>query len=126
MHDLSKPEVVHCFFQDSFQPPLPAMVLRWDAATPVALEQTWHFPAGVRIHGPAPVQFGITVYRQGADAYQLRVLWNGLCLSWEGLTRVQIMASSLAPVLRVLGTDLWYLLTQPAAEQPPAIHAKVA
>jgi hypothetical protein len=126
MHDLSKPAVVRCFFQDSFQPPLPAMVLRWDTEAPVVEEHTWHLPEGVRIHGPAPVRFGVTVYRQGADAYQLRVLWNSLCLSWEGLTRVQIMASSLAPVLRVLGTDLWYLLTQPASSQVSAVSAKVA
>ena len=126
MHDLSKPEVVRCFFQDSFQPPLPAMILRWDAVTPVVLEHTWHLPAGLRIHGPAPERFGVTVYRQGADAYQLRVLWNGLCLSWEGLTRVQIMASSLAPVLRALGTDLWYLLAQPTCTTFAKVPAKVA
>ena len=54
------------------------------------------------------------------------MLWNSLCLSWEGLTRVQIMASSIAPVLRALGTDLWYLLTQPASSSFVAVPAKVA
>jgi hypothetical protein len=33
------------------------------------------------------------------------------------LTRLQIMTSSLAIVLSALGTDLWYLLNQPADEQ---------
>jgi hypothetical protein len=122
MHDLPRPEILRCFVDDNFQPPLPAMTLHWGADAPVVAEHIWHLPDGVCINSPAPVRFGVTIYRHGADAYHVRVLWNSLCLSWECLTRVQIMASALASVLRVLGTDLWYLLTQPA----PAEAAKVA
>ncbi len=63
--------------------------------------------------GPAPDRFGVTVHRVGADSYRVRLLWNSLCLSWEHVTRVQVMTSALAPILAALGTDLWHLLNQP-------------
>ncbi len=43
----------------------------------------------------------------------MRVLWNQTCLSWAGLTRAQLLTSSLAPLLAAMGTDLWHLLDQP-------------
>jgi hypothetical protein len=112
MQDLPRPEVKRCFFEDGFQPPLPAMVLRWSPYSPESADRTWHLPDGVSIHGPAPTRFGIAIHRVAADGYRVRVLWNGLCLQWERLRSVQIMASSLAPVMAALGSDPWSILTQ--------------
>lgn len=111
--DLPKPEVVRCFVERSFQPPLPAMELRWDPDATGVADRAWYLPDNICLKGPAPERFGLTIRRRGDDAYQVRVCWNRLCLSWEGLTRVQIMSSSLAMLLQTLGTDLWYLLNQP-------------
>lgn len=111
--NLPKPTVDRCFFEHSFEPPLSAMELCWDPDAPGVMERAWHLPEGVVIKGAAPGRFGVTIHRLGKDSYQVRVLWNRLCLSWEGLTRVQIMTSSLAIILSALGTDLWYLLNQP-------------
>jgi hypothetical protein len=125
MRDLSRPEVLRCFFDDTFQPPLPAMELRWDPAAPGVADRMWHLPEGVGLRGPAPSRFGITIQRDGDDAYHVRLLWNDLCLSWRHLRRVQIVASSLTSVLGCLGTDLWHLLHQPINSAPP-IPALVA
>jgi hypothetical protein len=115
--ELPKPEVERCFFEHRFEPPLPAMELCWDPDGPGVAERVWHMPDSVLLKGPAPRRFGITIHRQGSDSYQVRVLWNQLSLRWDDLTRVQIMASSLAVILNALGTDLWYLLNQPVEEQ---------
>ena len=115
LETLPAPEVVRCYFDDGFEPPLPAMALRWDAA---AGEQTWELPEGVRIAGPAPQRFGVTVQRRGADTYAVRLLWDQTCLSWRALTRTQLLHSALAPLLEALGTDLWYLLDQPVRDEP--------
>jgi hypothetical protein len=125
MHELPRPEVRRCFFEHLFQPPLPAMELEWDPNAPGVADQVWHFPDGLSIRGPAPNRLGVTIYRLGDDAYQVRLLWNGLCLSWEHVNRVSIMASSLTPVLAALGTDLWYILSQPIAD-PAHGHAVAA
>ena len=114
--ELPKPQVERCFFENSFDTPLPAMELCWDPDGPGVAERTWYLPGSVQVKGPAPERFGITINRLGADSYRVRVLWNRLCLCWEDLTRVQIMTSSLAIVLNALGTDLWYLLSQPIEE----------
>jgi hypothetical protein len=115
--ELPKPEVLRCFAVRSFDPPLPAMELSWDADD--GSEHTWHLPDNLIIKGPPPSRFGITVHRLGKDAYRVQVLWNRLSLGWDDLTRVQVMSSSLSPVLQALGTDLWYLLNQ-AMEEPLA------
>jgi len=111
--DLPKPSVVRCFFEHSFEPPLAAMELRWDPNAPGVGDHAWHLPDGVVLKGPAPERFGVTIRRYGKDAYQVRMLWNGLSMSWAKLSRVQIMTSALAVILDSLGTDLWYLLNQP-------------
>jgi hypothetical protein len=120
MISLPKPEVVRCFFDESVQPHLPAMVLRWDADTPGLNEQVWHLPDSVVLRGAAPTRFGITIQRLGPNAFRARVLWNHLTLVWERLSRSQVLASSLAPILGALGTDIWYLLDQPQAEPQAA------
>jgi hypothetical protein len=121
----TKPEVVRCYFETSVQPHVPAMDLRWDPDAPGVAERTWHLPDGVCLKGPAPVRFGVTIHRRGPNAYRVRVLWDQLCLDWKQLTRVQVMSSALAPLLRSLGTDMWYLLDQPV-DQETAHPAKVA
>ncbi len=113
----AKPEVIRCYFEKTVQPHIPAMSLRWDADAPGVAERTWHLPAGVCVTGPAPEHFGVTIHRQAANSYSVRVLWNQLSLRWNQLTRVQIMTSALAPLLRSLGTDLWYLLEQPVDQE---------
>jgi hypothetical protein len=122
MMDLSKPKVERCFFERSFATPVAAMELRWDAEAPGVAERTWYLPESVLVKGPAPRRFGVTIHRCGEDAYQVRVVWDRLCLSWEHLTRAQIMASSLALVLQAIGTDVWYLLSQPV-EKASAFRA---
>lgn len=113
MELLPKPEVVRCFFEKSLHIQLPAMVLKWDAWAPGVQDRTWYLPDNLVLKGPAPERFGVTIIRQGDNAFQVRLLWNEMGLSWNGLTRTQIMSSSLAMILQALGTDLWYLLEQP-------------
>lgn len=114
---LPTPKVERCFSERGFDPPLSAMELDWDEDAPAVMERAWHLPDGVSLKGPAPQRFGVAIRRSGNDSYCVRVLWNRLCLSWDGLTRVQIMASSLKLLLDALGTDLWYLLNQPIEDK---------
>jgi hypothetical protein len=116
MSSLPKPEVVRCYHDSAFQPPMPAMILRWDADAPGLAERLWHLPNSLTVKGAAPTRFGITIQRQGPNAFRIRCLWNELGLQWTNLSRNQIMASSLAQVLAALGTELWYLLEQPLEE----------
>jgi hypothetical protein len=123
METLPEPQIIRCFFDRNATPHLPAMELRWDADTPSVADGIWHLPGNVVLKGPAPERFGITVRRVDFVNFRVRVLWNELSLHWESLSRTQIMTSSLAPVLRALGTDLWYLLEQPVDEEAFAAAA---
>jgi hypothetical protein len=89
------------------------MNLRWSAEGQELAERLWYLPKSVCLVGPAPTRFGITVRRRQADGYAVQVLWDETHLSWTNLNRVELVSSALAPLLRVLGTDLWYLLDQP-------------
>jgi hypothetical protein len=115
------PEVIRCYFDDRFDPPLPAMCLHWPAEISTNLNQGWNLPAGICLTGPPPEQFGISIRREGEDAYIVRLLWNRTCLTWHYLTRAELLASSLLPLLEALGTDLWFLLDQPSTgiSEPP-------
>jgi hypothetical protein len=113
MDSLPAPEVIRCYFDEGFQPHLPAMLLRWKALSGGRPERLWYLPEGICLEGPAPERFGITIQRQDADAYTVRLLWNQSRLSWSALTRVQLLTSALAPLLKALDTDLRYLLDQP-------------
>jgi hypothetical protein len=117
MDFLTKPEVLRSYFETTVQPHVPAMHLRWDPDAPGVADRTWHLPDGVSVKGPAPEHFGVTIHRHGPNAYRVRVLWNQLSLAWNELTRVQIMTSALAPLLRSLGTDLWQLLEKPVNQE---------
>jgi hypothetical protein len=113
MEPLPAPEVLRCTFDDGFQPPLPAMNLRWPGRDHELAERLWYLPKSVCLVGPAPARFGITIRRRQANAYAVQVLWDETYLSWTNLNRVELVSSALASLLRALGTDLWYLLDQP-------------
>jgi hypothetical protein len=106
---LPTPEIIRCF-HDPFSR-LPAMELRW----PTPCDWAWHLPDGTTIIGPAPTSFGVTVHRQGSDAFLVRCLWNDRDYVWTDLTANEILESSLSPILAALGTRLDYLLDQPLA-----------
>ena len=111
VESLSPPQVVRCYFDDAFDSLVPAMCLRWEESE--ARERIWELPAGLRLIGPAPERFGVRIRRHGKDGYAVRLLWDRTCLQWPTATRRELMASSLAPLLESMGTDLWYLLEQP-------------
>jgi hypothetical protein len=120
---LPTPEVLECYFDDHFEPRLPAMRLRWPVEGQES-DQIWRLPAGTRLTGPAPERFGLTITRRGADSYELRVLWNSSALSWASLNRNDILRSALRSLLAAMGTDLWYLLDQPLPDRispPPRV-----
>jgi hypothetical protein len=110
---LSSPEVLRCYLDETFTPGLPAMCLRWESDGNEVEEQQWDMPEGVTLSGPLPERFGISIRRQRRDSYHVRLLWDRTCLVWQDLPRAQILASTLAPLLAAMGTDLWYLLEQP-------------
>lgn len=114
--ELSKPEVVRCYFEPASDAPLPAMELCWDSDLPGISECAWQLPDSLVLKGPAPERFGIAIHRLDDNAYRVRVLWNDMNFTWNHLTRVQVMTSSLTQILHALGTDLWYLLNQPIEE----------
>jgi hypothetical protein len=109
---LPKPKVLRCYFDEAFEPHLPAMALRWDAAD-VPAERLWELPEGVNLLGSAPQRFGVSIQRRAADCYCVRMLWDRTCFTWHALSRLQLLTSALSPLLGSLGTDLWYLLDQP-------------
>ena len=114
--DLAKPEVVRCYFDPGSDAPLSAMELCWDPDTPGIAESVWHLPNSIVLKGPAPERFGIAIHRLDDNAYRVRVRWDEMIFTWDELTRVQIMTSSLTQILHALGTELWYLLNQPIEE----------
>lgn len=121
MDYLPTPRIVRCYFENTVRPAIPAMELHWDPDAPGAADRSWHLPGGVTLKGAAPTYFGVTVHRHGPNAYRVQLLWDSISFCWNELSRVQIMSSSLAHLLRALGTDLWYLLQQsPEAERAAA------
>jgi hypothetical protein len=106
------PEVLRCYFDDSFSPPLAALSLSWPAGEAGEAGRAWRLPEGVNLPGP-PVQFGLRVRRQAADTYAVHLLWDRTRLTWEALTRAQLLDSDLAELLAALSADLWHLLEQP-------------
>jgi hypothetical protein len=114
---LPAPEVLRCYFEEAFEPHLPAMSLRWQEPTQ-SPAQVWQLPEGVSLTGPAPSRFGISIQRLADDSYAVRLLWDRTCLIWLALTRRQLIESAIAPLLAALGTDLWYLLDQPIDAHP--------
>jgi hypothetical protein len=110
---LPSPEVVRCYFDDDFEPHLPALCLRWSPDSRTPGERLWTLPEGVRLIGPAPQRFGVSIQRRGTDSYAVRLLWERTGFHWPAVTRAQLLSTSLEPLLAAMGTDLWYLLEQP-------------
>jgi hypothetical protein len=110
---ISTPEVIRCYFDDDFTPPLPAMCLRWGPEGADETECLWGLPEGITLLGPAPRRFGFTIRRRGPNAYTVRLLWDRTGFQWRSVPRAELLGSALAPLLEALGTDLWYLLDQP-------------
>jgi hypothetical protein len=111
---LTAAEVVRCYFDETFDPPLPAMILEWDGGAP---ERLWELPEGFTFCGPAPRHFGVSIRRLSRDDYAVRLLWDRTSIIWQSLSRVQLLTSALHPLLAALGTELRDLLDQPI--QPP-------
>jgi hypothetical protein len=112
---LPPPEVVGCYFDIGFMPPIAAMLLRWaDEAA-----RDWALPVGEAVHGPLPRRFGVRVRRQDEDAYSVALVWDSTYRQWFSLRRREIVGTAVEPVLAALGTQLAYLLDQPigAAER---------
>jgi hypothetical protein len=114
MELLPAPRILRCYFDNAVRPAIPAMELRWDPDAPGAAERTWSLPCRLTLKGAAPTHFGVTIHRLDVNSYRVHLLWDSMSFCWSGLTRLQIMTTSLTQVLRALGTDLWYLLEQPA------------
>jgi hypothetical protein len=109
---LPQPELIGCYSDQGFTPPLAAMELRWPA--PLGeVWQTWALPRGELLQGTLPKRFGLLIRRQADDAYAVSLVWDSTCKQWFSLRRQEIVASALEPVLAALGTQLSYLLDQP-------------
>jgi hypothetical protein len=112
MSDLPEPEMLGCFFDEGFSPSLPVMRLRW-LSTSFRRRRIWRLPAGLRITGPAPQRFGITIHRVSTNEYDVCLVWDATRLCLSAVARSSLTASSLPLFLRAMGTDLDYLLDQP-------------
>src|SRR5438105_1571026 len=118
MTTLPAPEVVRSYFDDAFDPHLPAVSLSWRGGPP---ERVWELPEGVSLVGPAPRRFGFRARPRRDGSYEVRLLWDRTCFSWPSLSRVQLLGSSLAPLLAALGNDLWCLLDR--SDGPATLRA---
>jgi hypothetical protein len=124
MHDLPKPEVLRCSFDDGFPARMATMTLSWPQVEGVADSRTWHWPRNVQFASPLPETFGILLLRLEADSYCLVLLWEQFCLRWSSLTRAELLLSSLPIFLEALATDIYYLLDQPIiADSDPLLRA---
>ena len=112
MTPLPRPELLGCYSDLGFTPPLAAMQLRWPGEAGSQIH-SWTLPGGEVVQGPPPKRFGVLVRRQAEDAYALSLVWDSHCRQWFSLRRREIAGSALAPVLTALETQLDYLLDQP-------------
>ncbi len=120
MTSLPRPELLGCYSDLGFTPPLAAMQLRWPGEVGMQM-QSWMLPGGEAVQGPPPKRFGVLVRRQAEDAYALSLVWDSHCRQWFSLRRHEIAGSSLAPVLAALETQLDYLLDQPVGSAERAL-----
>jgi hypothetical protein len=105
-------EVVRKYIDESFDAHTPVMVVRWDGE-PGNGDRLWELPEGLCVVGAAPRRLGIRIRRQSEDSYAVRLLWENTQLTWPTLSRMELLASCLSPVLGAVGIDLWSLLEQP-------------
>jgi hypothetical protein len=106
---LPQPQIVACYFDIGFTPPIAAMQLSW----PDPAERAWSLPRGETIRGPLPRRFGLQVRRQAEDAYAVLLVWDSTYRQYFSLRRQEVEASSLDPLLTALGSRLADLLDQP-------------
>lgn len=125
MREYLEPEVLTCYFDDGFNPPLAAMRLRWHSE-PFVRDRLWLLPGGVQIVGPAPQSFGLAIRRSGFDEYHVCLLWSDARFSWPALRRAHLQASSLGAFLQSIGTELAYLLQQPIMPDLPRLDRSAA
>jgi len=111
---LPTPTILRRSFDESAGRIVPTFELRWHEGSEPPRERLWELPEQVSLVGPPPQRFGVTIECVGADAYAVVVLWDRTRLAWEGLPRVQLLASALAPLLKALGGDLRSALEQSA------------
>jgi hypothetical protein len=105
-------EVVRKSADESFDPHTPVLTLRWADCGP-ASERLWELPEGLSILGSPPRRFGLHLRRHSADGYAVRLVWGQAQLSWPALSRMELLGSSLASLMKALGQDLWSMLEQP-------------
>jgi hypothetical protein len=105
-------EVVRKYIDESFDAQAQILVLRWDDV-PGNTERLWELPEGLCVVGNAPTRLGYRIRRHGEDSFAVRLLWGNTQLSWPALSKMELLASCLSPVLGCLGIDLWSLLEQP-------------
>jgi hypothetical protein len=113
MPSLAMPQVTGCYFEQASARGVGVMCLEWNGEPRAKQTRTWRMPGSITITGPAPVRFGIQVLRRDVDGYAVRLVWNDAQLAWQGLSRRQLVESSLSGLLTTLGTSLEYLLDQP-------------
>lgn len=107
---LPTPTILSRYADDSAEPALPATSLDWGQ---MSGERLWELPEGLSLVAPPPAHFGLKVDRVGTDLYRVALLWDRTRLTWPALRRVQLLGSSLVPLLRALGMDPTVLLEQP-------------
>ena len=88
MPPLPPPQVLACYFDLGFTPPLAAMQLHWADLT----EQTWLLPRGEGLVGPPPRRFALQVRRQAEDAYALLLVWDSTYRQYFSLRRREVEA----------------------------------
>ena len=112
MTPLPLPEVLCCYCDVGFMPPIAAMHLRWPADL-AAFERTWRLPNGEMLIACLPRRFGVRILRQAENAYVVALMWDAMYHQWFSLRRAEVLASLLAPLLASMDTNLEYILDQP-------------
>ena len=105
-------QVVRKVIDEAFDIHSPVLVLEWNDGG-ANVERLWELPDGFSIMGGAPRRFGLLVRRNGSDAYRVQILWDRTQLVWGDVSRLDLLASCLSPLLTSVGLDLWSLLEQP-------------
>ena len=105
-------QVVRKVIDEAFDIHSPVFVLRWDEGG-ASIERLWELPDGFSIVGVAPERFWLLIRRDSSDAYNVQMLWDRTQLVWRCVSRLDLLASCLAPLLAAVGLDLWSLLEQP-------------
>jgi hypothetical protein len=115
---LPEVEIVRRSVEASLDISLPVLTLRWGPPVRGQAERLWELPEGVCMVGPGPERFGFSFRQLDNGDFAVRLLWDRTMLHWPAVSRVELLASSLAPLMGAVGLDLWSLLDQPAKGAP--------